>query len=228
MSLEVLPIIIGAFLNLDKQAFGPFMVSRPLVVGAIMGLLLGELGYGLWLGLSAELLWLATLSLGGQLVPQAGLAVCAVFVAWVGSSFATGEALPKAGLVLSFLTLPFWAWAFTSIDKVCRYFAKNSLAEARARISNGQEPHFFMLNLRGLGLNFFFSALALVLAIVVNTVLLQLLAHFVPEMILLHFAAIYYFIPFLGLLGMAAFLERSVWPFFLYGLLASLLALSAI
>ncbi|MDL2227209.1 PTS sugar transporter subunit IIC, partial [Deltaproteobacteria bacterium OttesenSCG-928-M10] len=73
----LIPIIVGVFLNLDKQVFGPFMVGRPLVTGFIIGLITGETAFGTWMGLSAELLWLATMPLGGQLTPNAGLAVTA-------------------------------------------------------------------------------------------------------------------------------------------------------
>lgn len=225
------PIILGAFLNLDKHVFGPFMVGRPLVIGFTIGLASGEIEAGLWLGLSAELLWLATLPLGGQLTPNSSLAVTAAFTAWL----ANGTNLPgavdtypgEAGLVLAFLTIPFWARAFTVIDKICRSRVEQQLIQARARLEAGHNPDFFLRNLKGGLTTFFYSLVALLIAVGLNSLILYAALQLIPDFILFNSGFIFAFIPFLGLLGMAVFLEAKSFNLYLYSLLATLLALSA-
>ncbi len=226
----LIPILVGATLNLDKQACGPFMLSRPLVTGFAIGLATGELGFGTWMGLSVELLWLAALPLGGRLIPNAGLAVSAALIAWVGSGFApaVGAYLTEAGLVISFLTVPLWARAFTFIEPFNRRLVGPRLAQARADLAEGRDPQFFRRNLLGLGSTFLTSLLALAAAVAVNTLLLHLAVRLAPEMVLLNLRFLFTFVPFLGLLGMAVFLEARTFTFYLGGLLASLLALSAV
>lgn len=224
------PILVGALLNLDKQVCGPLMVSRPLVAGFAIGWLTGELRYGVWMGLSAELLWLAALPLGGQLTPHAGLAVSGALIAWVGSPFvpALGAHQTEAGLVISFLTIPGWARAFTLIDTVGRRLVPAELEKARADLAAGRDPRFFSRNLRGLWIALGLSLGALLVAVLVNGLLLHLAVRLAPDLVLLNLGFLFAVIPFLGLLGMAVFLEAKTLNLYFYGLLASLLALSAV
>lgn len=220
------PMVVGALLNLDRQVCGPFMVSRPIMTGFVIGLMIGEISYGIWLGLAVELLWLAILPLGGQVTPNAGLAVSAALIAWIGSSFApaVGAFQTHAGLALSFATVPFWAWAFTLIDKICRRFAGAQVSAARQALAAGLEPDFFRRNISGVWVTFACSLVAILAAVSVNTAILYLVVDLAPDILTFLFA----FIPFLGLLGMAVFLESRTFTFYLWGLLASLLALSAV
>lgn len=226
----MVPILAGALLSLDKQVFGPFMLGRPLVTGFVLGLVTGEIGYGIWLGLSVELLWLATLPLGGQLIPNAGLAVTAAFTAWVFSGFgpAVGSYLPTAGLVVSFLTVPAWAKTFTYIDYYCRRLVICQLRGAEADLAAGRDPGFFARNFWGLIVHFGLSLLSLIVAVALNSILLQGIIRLSPEIVLLNLGFLYRLIPFMGLLGMAVFLEHKTFPFYLAGLGASLLAISAV
>lgn len=224
------PILVGALLNLDRQSFGHFMVGRPLVVGFVIGLMTGELAYGVWMGISVELLWLAVLPLGGQLTPNAGLAVSATLIAWMGSTFApaVGAYQTHAGLVISFITVPFWAWAFTGIDRICRRLAGAQAEGARRALALGDEPRFMARNLTGLWATFGCSLAAIVAVVMVNTFILHLVAVMAPEILLMNLTFLFTFIQFLGLMGMAVFLEQKIFTFYLGGLVASLLAISAV
>lgn len=224
------PIVVGAILNLDRQVFGHFMIGRPLMAGFIIGLMTGEFYYGVWMGLSVELLWLAVLPLGGQITPNAGLAVSATLIAWMGSNFApaVGAYQTHAGLVLSFITVPFWAWAFTFIDRLCRLVAGSKAAEAMLALAAGEDPQFFSRNLVGLWVTFGCSLAGIIAAVAVNTALLHLAAVLAPDILLLNLNFLFTFIQFLGLLGMAVFLESKIFTFYLGALIASLMAISAV
>ena len=227
----LIPIMTGVLLNLDKQVFGPFMVGRPLVTGFVIGFVTGEMAFGVWMGLSVELLWLATMPLGGQVTPNAGLAVTAVLIAWINSSFApaVGAYPSEAGLVVSFLTIPPWAIAFTLIDKGVRRLVLSQLVYIRADLVQGREPRLFQRNLLGLFATLLFSLIAVIIAVAVNSQILHLVLRLAPEFILVNLRFVYNLIPFLGLLGMAvAYLEKSTFTFYLASLLVSLLAISAV
>ena len=225
------PILICAFLNLDKQVCGPFMVGRPLVVGFVVGAATGAASYGTWMGLSVELLWLAAMPLGGQLTPNAGLAVGAAVIAWVFSGFgpAVGSFQTEAGLVISFLTVPLWGRFFAVIDKFCRRQVSPQLAQIRADLLSGHEPHLFQRNLYGLWWTLGLSLVAVTGAVIINGLILDLVAWKAPEAVLQDLGYLFHFIPFLGLLGMGvSFLESKTLTFYFGGLLAGLLVLSAV
>ena len=227
-------VLLGALLNLDRQAFGSFMLSRPLVIGLVLGLAAGRVDFGVWLGLSAELLWLAVLPLGGQITPNAGLAVGAAFIAWEQSGYApaldlwTVSWLNQATLVIAFLTVPVWAKAMGLIDLAGRRLVPPVLARARADLAGDGEPHFLRRNLYGLFVNLALSGAVLAAAALINLRVIRMAVAFTPQTVLLNLGFIFKFLPFMGLLGMAVFLESRSFPFYLGGLLASLLALSAV
>ena len=227
----LVPMLVGALLNLDKQVFGPFMVGRPLVVGFVLGLVSGELACGMWLGLSAELLWLATMPLGGQLTPNPGLAVTAAFLGWLMSDAGhmLGADQREAGLVLAFFTVPCWARIFTVIDTISRKVAVVQLNQALDRLEAGREPHLFWRNLRGLVVTLGCSLGALAVAALVTGFLLEFLMGLNYNVVLFNsFQFLFIFIPFLGLFGMAVFLDSKIMNLYVYGILAGLLALSTV
>jgi len=227
-------VFLGALLNLDRQVCGPFMLGRPLVTGLVLGLAAGRVDSGVWMGLSAELLWLAALPLGGQITPNASLAVSAAFIAWEKSGYASASALEAAGgpsqaaLVIAFLTVPVWAKAMSLIDLACRRLMPPVLDRVRADLAGDREPHFMRRNLRGLFLNLALSAAVLAAAAFMNMQVVRAVAGFASPALLLNLGFIFKLVPFVGLLGMAVFLERRFFPIYLGGLLASLLALSAV
>ena len=227
-------VLIGALLNLDRQVCGPFMLGRALMAGLILGLAAGEVGFGLWMGLSAELLWLAALPLGGQITPNANLAVSAAFIAWVKSGHAPSAVPGEAGepaqamLVIAFLTVPVWAKAMGLIDFGCRRLMPQVLARTQADLAAGREPRFMRRNLRGLVVTLVLSAALLAAAAFLNIILIRVASGMAPQALLLHLGLIFNLLPFVGLLGMAVFLETRAFPFYLGGLAASLLALSAV
>jgi len=90
----------GGVLALDATSVGQFMVSRPLVAGALAGWILGEPGTGLLVGALLEAYLLVLVPSGGSHYPE-GATATVVAVAAVTASEATG-ALPlgiAAGLV---------------------------------------------------------------------------------------------------------------------------------
>lgn len=82
--------LVGGILALDATSVGQFMISRPLVAGAVTGWVLGDPLQGLFLGAILELYLLVSFPVGGARFPEGSTATVvavasAAGVAGVGS-----------------------------------------------------------------------------------------------------------------------------------------------
>ena len=78
--------LLGGLLALDATSVGQFMLSRPLVAGALTGLLIGQPSAGLAVGAILELYLLVSFPTGGSRFPDGATAtVVAVASAGAGS-----------------------------------------------------------------------------------------------------------------------------------------------
>jgi PTS system mannose-specific IIC component len=66
--------LLGGGIGVDSTAFPQIMVSRPLVAGALAGLLFGRPYEGMLLGALLEVFHIATLPIGAARYPEAGTA----------------------------------------------------------------------------------------------------------------------------------------------------------
>jgi mannose/fructose/N-acetylgalactosamine-specific phosphotransferase system component IIC len=86
--------LLGGCLALDATSVGQFMLSRPLVAGALTGWMLGDPALGLLIGTVLELYLLVSFPSGGARFPE-GTTATVVAVATASASSAPG-ALPVA------------------------------------------------------------------------------------------------------------------------------------
>ncbi len=99
---------IAAMTELPIMAL-PLTFSMPMIVGPIVGLILGDLGTGLIVGISLELVWLGLTSIGGTVPPDkiigTTLATVLVIVGKMNYEAALAVVLPAAliGQVLGIL-----------------------------------------------------------------------------------------------------------------------------
>jgi len=86
VTADLLPLVLlGGVLALDATSVGQFMVSRPLVAGAMAGAVLGDMGLGLSVGVVLELYLLVAFPTGGSRFPEGSTAaVVAVAAASAG------------------------------------------------------------------------------------------------------------------------------------------------
>lgn len=66
--------LLAGVIGLDSTAFPQVMISRPIVAGALTGLLFGRPAEGVMLGALLEVFHLATLPIGAARYPEAGTA----------------------------------------------------------------------------------------------------------------------------------------------------------
>ncbi len=66
--------LLGGIIGMDSTAFPQVMISRPLVAGALTGLVFGRPTEGMMLGALLEVFHLATMPIGAARYPEAGTA----------------------------------------------------------------------------------------------------------------------------------------------------------
>jgi hypothetical protein len=125
-----------ALLELDAASIGPFLLSRPLVVGPLVGWALSpswrDAGLGGALGFLFEALTLEELPLGGRLDFSASVA------AGVAAALAAGPAAvaPEA----AFLAGLFAGWAHARVERGQRRGRCASVRRAEAALAAGRPP----------------------------------------------------------------------------------------
>ncbi|OGF44496.1 MAG: hypothetical protein A2452_12700 [Candidatus Firestonebacteria bacterium RIFOXYC2_FULL_39_67] len=68
MFVDILLIsIIAGIIAIDVRTIGGTMLSRPLVVGPLVGLMLGDVSIGFYVAILVELLWIGLLPIGAYL-----------------------------------------------------------------------------------------------------------------------------------------------------------------
>jgi len=94
-----LAAVAGSLIELDKDAVGQFMISRPIVFAPIAGFLFGRPGLGLELGALYELFGLAELPVGGRLSLNVAVAAWAALLWTMGPFPLPVEIAFPAGLL---------------------------------------------------------------------------------------------------------------------------------
>lgn len=161
------PYLLGAgmavLLGLDRTAALQIMISRPLVAGPLVGLLLGDAMTGLILGMLLELLWLCRMPVGASIPhddTQVTVGATTLAIALSGT-VGRGMGLTLCALLVS---LPLGKIG-QFIERTVR--SRNQLLPAAAQhvLHQGGLPAIERLHLLGLG-NFALGALTTYIAIV--------------------------------------------------------------
>jgi len=121
-----------AVLELDVVQFGQFMISRPLVLGPLLGLLFGLPQTGLALGACCELFSLDDLPVGGSLPLNATVAVSAALLLNCGPRAVPPEVALPAGLTAG--------WLHQKIETALRYRRRALCGCAEESLLRGCEP----------------------------------------------------------------------------------------
>ncbi len=101
----IISILVGSLIWLDRVFMFQFMISRPIVLAPILGLLMGNLHIGLLVGASLELLWLNAPPVGAYL-PNDDSFCAAVATPVAAFAAASMPETSAAGLALV-LCIPF-------------------------------------------------------------------------------------------------------------------------
>jgi len=193
----ILTAFCGSLLCLDR-VFMQAMISRPVVIAPLMGLLLGNLYAGLIIGAIIELIWIDRLPIGTYIPPNDSLtAVLAVAIALISGS-ATGGVTPQIIALAVILAIPFGSLAKQMDVMIIQ--SNNVLSDQALR--DAQENNLRAIerkNYMGLLKVFFFYGVFLLAA---QAVVIPLVIWGYPrlnEPLLKALSFTYYFLPLLGI-----------------------------
>jgi len=174
------------------------MISRPVVIAPLMGLLLGNLYAGLIIGAIIELIWIDRLPIGTYIPPNDSLtAVLAVAIALISGS-ATGGVTPQIIALAVILAIPFGSLAKQMDVMIIQ--SNNVLSDQALR--DAQENNLRAIerkNYLGLLKVFFFYGVFMLAA---QAVVIPLVIWGYPrlnEPLLKALSFTYYFLPLLGI-----------------------------
>lgn len=131
MTALLLAAAVAAVTALDNVHLLQWMLSRPIVIGPLVGALLGDVAVGMLCGAWIELAWLGVLPIGNYTPPDAHLTTaCATVVAvyWGGSIAATSLAV--------LCSVPIGV-----LSKKCDMRLRRSLADRAALLMETSPPY---------------------------------------------------------------------------------------
>lgn len=157
MGLLALAAVAG-LAAVERKGFLQAMLARPVVLGPLCGLAVGDPAAGLLVGAPLELFWLGAVNLGASVPPHEALGTAAIAggtalaARRLGGDDAAAAALAvAAGLPLAALGRR----ADVLVDRMNERLA----SRAERRLAAGDEPGALRCNLLGLGVPFAASAL---------------------------------------------------------------------
>ncbi|HEX4386487.1 MAG TPA: PTS sugar transporter subunit IIC [Myxococcales bacterium] len=145
--------LTGGVAAVERKGAFQLMLSRPIVLAPVMGLLLGDAQGGLLLGVPLELLFLGGVNLGGNLPDNETLLTAALTAMVIPAGLAAGTGVdgPLAALGLALL-FPLALFG-RRLERASELRNSQLVEEAMRRVREG-DPSATALSLRGLLLPF--------------------------------------------------------------------------
>ncbi len=186
---SVLLSLAGGVLSLDRTAAFQTMVSRPIVVGPLIGYLLGNVGAGLMVGVTLELLLIGDLPVGAYVpVHETGLAVLVTAITVTalgpgagpspGEGYASGamQLIPAVLLV----TIPV-SKIYQRADALARSINRRFFHSASSSLASGGPVHIVRENMKGLVPFFLTNVIALFITVTPLMAAASFMPRFPPE-----------------------------------------------
>ncbi len=143
----------GSLLSLDRTAWGQLMVSRPIVIAPIIGIICGNATVGLMVGVLIELLWINELPVGAA-IPSDDTLFAAVASGVITTIITSRNMSDPVGIgSLTFLVLATMiplASQGKKIDIMVRKYNEKILTEMETRLLVGNPGQAVSLHLNGL------------------------------------------------------------------------------
>ena len=167
-------VLLGAIVGLDLVSFPQMMLARPIVAGALAGLVVGDVGVGLRLGVLFELFQYDILPVGATRYPEYGPAT----VVAVGA--AHSFALPF-GIGLATVVGLFTAMIGGTSLQILRRLNTRAVTAAAAGLERGDIRVLYRLHAAGAGRDLLraaaVTAIGLVLAVISREFVVPALSH---------------------------------------------------
>ncbi len=131
----VLAAVVLSLLELDRRVVG-IMISRPMVIGTVLGLAFGNIEVGAVIGVLIELMSFERVPLGADLASNDTIAAGSALLLALG---------PKTGAVPLSFALPlgiFAGWAFKRVEIRMGTARASYAREADRSLERGNEPSY--------------------------------------------------------------------------------------
>lgn len=189
-----------ALLELDNTYVGQVLVSRPLIVGTILGAFTGDLFLGLQIGIFVELIYIDYLPIGG-VVPPSGAITAAVAIL-MNYCF-------SMDIYFAFFVGIVCGQGFSFVEKYLRTYRSKLLDNIENRLIESKITPGKII-FRGVVSEFITIFVFLMLSMIVFGPLFVHLHDDISEKIHIAFKFAYYIVPWVGLCGL--FLSFSTKP----------------
>lgn len=180
---------IIAFMELDTTYLGQVLISRPVVVGSLLGFVTGDFFLGLQIGIFTELIYLDFMPIGGVVPPSgaisAGVAILMAHFFLMDIYFAFFVGI-LSGIVFSF------------IDKYMRKYRAGLLPSVEKDIIDGKTTSGMVL-LQSLTLQYLVILSFLVVTLTVAGPGFNAISADIPEKLHIAFKFSYFVVPWVGL-----------------------------
>jgi mannose/fructose/N-acetylgalactosamine-specific phosphotransferase system component IIC len=189
--------LIGSLLCLDRVLLQA-MISRPIIVGPVLGLILGNPYAGLIIGAIMELFWIDRIPVGIYMPPNDSVVTAFAVSVAVLAGQALGSVSKELMALAILLAIPFGIAARIIDVKMMSWnnaLSDGALEDARARNIRAIERKTWM----GLGRMYLLYAVQLFILLLVFTPLVIRLFPKIPAPVKTMLSLTYYFLPLLGI-----------------------------
>jgi mannose/fructose/N-acetylgalactosamine-specific phosphotransferase system component IIC len=176
--------VVAGLAAVERKGFLQAMLSRPIALGPLAGLALGDAAAGLYVAAPLELLWLGAVNLGAAVPVHEALGTAAIAGGLAlglrdvaGGAAARSALLPAAAVLAVGVCAPL-ALVGRRADRLVEAFNERLYAAAEREVASGDPCAAGRKNLYGLALPFAISfALAPLGAAVAAAVIARVLSH---------------------------------------------------
>lgn len=190
--------------------FGQCMIERPIVVGMVAGLLLGDMRTGIMVGAALEAIFMGAVNIGGQVSAEPASATVFAVVFVLSSGIDADAALTLAvpiGVLMGFVSMAINNVAFNAFVPFIDAAAERDDVKAITRIIFG-----------AWGLRFGIFALIMFFGVLAGQEAVSALVAGIPDVVMRGFKAAGGFMPAVGFAILAKMLwSKELAPYFLLG-----------
>ena len=214
--LLVQAVLVGLWVTwavIDEQTL-QLQTTRPIITGAVVGIIMGDLTTGLIVGAVVELMFLAVVFVGTAVPPDPTLsaAIATAFAVFAGGSteLAVATAIPIALIGQTITTLQYGVVNVAILHLTDKYVAKGDMSGVRRG------------NYIALAFNLLFYGLPTFLAVYFGAAYVQPLIAMIPEKIISGLAVGGGMIGAVGFgLLLGTIKVKKLWPYFVIGYIAA-------
>lgn len=213
--------VLGGLFWLDRYQIGQLMISRPIVVGPVIGWAIGSVQTGLAVGALFEILWLRRPPIGGFIAPEATFSTAVASAAAVIVGKETQLDVTALALLSFILFMPF-SFLGSRLDLLLRIGLGKLAIPSESAILGRSCSRLFIYFLASAGLGFMICFMAQAPIILLGVWVLRNVVLAWPEDMIPALKIAYFLIPAIGALDMlAGNFERVPLTLFLAGLVFS-------